>query len=314
MKKIIGNILSLIVAITIVSCDDSTFDLDYKAPLTIGFTGVDNSNVVTVAKGVMSYTAKIEVSSPTAEIKYFEIYNADAKTGNKGTLIGNTSKAFEDAQGNGVLSYSVEYTISNLIENKCIKVIATDGEGNPFERNLLVNITPTVLFSGSLKIETVEDYYGPYYSTWLDGRVYMRRDGEKYKNEIDFSLGDVVIASEGTSAVPALVNPAQRTTFSLLTIAGLQQTKYELTTLTKAQYDAITQVDASPITALSDPAKDAVKLVSGKVYLFKTANNKKGLIYISALAAKTGTIENTAGEWKVTPYSQATITTKVVVP
>lgn len=314
MKKIIGIILSLIVALTIVSCDDSTFDLDYKAPLAIGFTDVDNSNIVTVDKGVLNYTVNIEVNSPTVGIKYFEIYNADPKTGNIGTLIGNTSKALVDEQGNGVKTYSVAYTITNLIENKCIKVIATDGEGNPFERNLLVNITPTVLFSGSLKIETTEDYYGPYYATWLDGRVYMRRNGEAFKNEIDFSLGDVVIASEGTSAVPALVNPAQRTTFSLLTIAGLQETKYELTSLTKAQYDAITQVDASPIAALAVPTQDAVKLVNGKVYLFKTANNKKGLIYISALAAKTGTLENLAGEWKVTPYSQAIISTKVVVP
>jgi hypothetical protein len=134
-------------------------------------------------------------------------------------------------------------------------------------------------------------------------------DGE----EIDFSLGDVVIQSEGTAAVPALVNPAERQNMGLLSINGLTSTKFELTTLTKAQYDAVTQVNDAPITSLADPAKDAVKLVTGKVYSFKSSTGKKGLIYISSISAKTGTIQNTAGEWiKNTSYSQVSLTAKTV--
>lgn len=310
MKKIIGNILSLIIVFTMVSCQDDSFKLDYKAPLTIEFTGVETSNIVTVDKGVLSYTAKIDIKSTAAGVKLFEIYNADIKTGDKGSLIAGTSKTFDNE---GVATYNVEFVVDNLVQSRCIKVIATDADGNTFERNLFVKITPAVAFSQSLKIETAEDYYGPYFASWLDGRVYMRSNGEAYKNEIDFSLGNVVIESEGATAVPALVNPAERTKYGLLTIAGLQQTKFELTTLTKAQYDAVGQVDITPVSTLANPDKDAVKLVNGKVYVFKTANGKKGLIYISALTAKTGTIESTTGEWIAnTAYHQATLTTKVI--
>ena len=313
MKKVIVNILSLILVLTVVACSESAFDLNYNAPLSIEFTGVDNTNTVIVGKGTLTYTAKIGIQSTTVGVKNFEIYNADTKTGAKGTLIAGTSKSFDDGKGNGAPSYTVDFTISNLTDSKSIKVVVIDMKGNVYERNLLVKITPSVLFSQSVKIETVEDYYGPYYATWLDGAVYMRKDGEPYKNEIDLSLGNVVIATEGTASVPALVSPSERSKLGLLTITGLQSTKFELTTLTKAQYDAITPIDATPITSLTDPATDAVKLVSGKVYLFKTANGKKGLIYVSALVAKTGTIENAAGQWiKDTAYSQATITTKVV--
>lgn len=313
MKKIIGNILSLLVVLTVVSCKDNSFDLNYKAPLTIAFTGVDNSNIVTVAKGVLTYTATINVKASPALIKHVEIYNADSKTGVKGTLISGTAQDVNDGSGNGLPSYSATYVVDNLIDNKAIKVIATDDKGNTYGRNLFVKITPAVLFSQTIKIETIENYYGPYYGNWFDGRVYMRSTGATNKKEIDFSLGDVIIPIEGATAVPALVSPAARTTYSLLTMTDLQDTKFEATTLTKAQFDAISKTDATPITSLAAPTKDAVKLVIGKVYLFKTANGKTGLIYISALDPKTGTIENTAGEWiKLTPYFLATLTTKVV--
>lgn len=315
MKKLFAIILSFIAVASFTSCDDNTFELEYAAPLSISFTGVDNSNIVTVEKGVTSYNAKIDVKAPETGIKYFELYTADPKTGARGAVIEGTAKSFDDGQGNGVPSYSYEYAVTNLTASKCIKVVVTDGAGNSFEKNLVVKITPVVLFSSIQKMETVEVYYGPYFATWLGSRVYMRRDGEPYKNEIDFSLGDVIIASEGATAVPALVNPAERGNMSLLTINGLQQVKYELTTLTKAQYDAITEVDAAPINALADPTQNAVKLVKGKVYLFKTASGKKGLIYVSDLAAKTATVESATGEWvKNTAYSLATITAKVAVP
>lgn len=312
MKKI-SFILSVILALTIASCEDNTFDLSYDAPLKIDFSGVDNSNIITVGKGVMSYTASIEVNAPVAGIKYFEIYNADPRTGAKGTLLENTSKSFADGEGRGVPSCNAEFTFDNLVENKCIKVVVTDGSGNVFERNLMVKITPSVVFTLPVKMETAENYYGPYFASWLDGRVYMRRDGEKNKDAIDFSLGDVIIETEGANPVPALVNPAERSSYQLLTLTGLQQTRFERTALTKTEYDAITQVNASVIISLPDPTGNAVKIENGRVYLFKTENGKKGLIYISALAAKTGTIEKVSGEWvKNTSYYQVTVTTKVL--
>jgi hypothetical protein len=312
MKKILGTILSAVVMFAVVSCEDDSLDFSYEAPLSISFVGVDNSNIVTVDKGVMSYTARIEVSAQGTGITYFEIYTADNVTGARGSLIAGTQRNLMDTEGNGVPSFSAEYVVGDLVENKCIKVVATDLDGNFYERNLLVKITPSVIFTLPVKMETVEDYYGPYFASWLNGRVYMRRNGAEHASEIDFSMGNVVIPALGTSMVPALVNPAARSTYDLLTMPGLQQTKFALTDLTVAQYNAITRVDASPITALADPTQDVVRLENGKVYLFKTANGKKGLIHIAALPTRTGTIENTAGEWvQNTSYSQATLTVKV---
>jgi hypothetical protein len=312
MKKIVVTILSVVVLFAFSSCEDDSLDFSYEAPLSIGFVGVDNSNIVTVDKGVMNYTARVEVSTQGTSITYFEIYNADNVTGARGSLIEGTGRNLMDAEGNGVPSFSTEFVVENLVENKCIKVVATDLDGNFYERNLLVQITPSVIFTLPVKMETVEDYYGPYFASWLNGRVYMRRNGAEYASEIDFSMGDVVIPEHGTNKVPALVNPAARSTYDLLTMPGLQQTKFALTDLTVAQYNAINRVDASPITSLPDPTQDVVRLENGKVYLFKTANGKKGLIHISALPTRTGTIENNAGEWvQNTSYSQATLTVKV---
>ncbi len=314
MKKISKNIISMmILCLVIASCEDSSFELNYKAPLTIGFEGVGESNIVQVEKGIMSYTAKINVECEGAQIALFEIYQANPTTGERIALIDGTLKDLRDDEGNGVDSYSVEFIVDQLIENKCIKIVVTDVKGGVFERNLFVKITPSVLFTKSVKIETVENYYGPYFASWLDGRVYMRREGEKYKKEIDFSLGDIIFGADTTKVVPALVNPAERLSYNLLSISGLQQTKFESTNLTKTQFDAISQVDPLPITSLTDPVQDVVKLEQNKVYLFKTANGKKGLIYVMSLSAKTGTIENVSGEWiKNTPYYQAEIIVKVV--
>ncbi len=117
MKKIIRYIPLLIIALSIASCEDNAFVLDYTAPLTIDFTGVDNTNIVTVDKGVMSYNAKIEVKAQGTKIKYFEIYTADTRTGARGDLIENTAIAFDE----GVPSYSTEYTIDNLTGRKRLK-------------------------------------------------------------------------------------------------------------------------------------------------------------------------------------------------
>ncbi len=304
MKKIIINILSVVTVLTVFSCSESTFELDYKAPISISFAGVDNSNVLVVGKGVTNTTVTINVNANDTVIAKFEIYSADVITGNKGVLISSSSV-------DNTATYTQDYKFNSLTDNQCIKVIVTDIEGNTFEHNLLVKITPAVIFCQSVKIETVENYYGPYFASWLNGRVYMRRDGEAYKNEIDFSLGDAVIA-QGGNKVPALINPVKRTDFGLLTMAGLKDTKFALTALTVTDFNNISKIDAAVINNQTNPTLDAVQLVSGSVYIFKTADGEKGLIYISSLAAKTGTVETQPNTWvNNTAYSLVTLSTKV---
>ncbi|WP_286860844.1 hypothetical protein [Proteiniphilum sp. UBA5510] len=307
MKKIVLSIFAII--FFGVSCSDDNFTVDYTPEVVIQFKGVDESNIHTVDKGVMSYTTTIGVrTSNEAKISSFEIYDANAETGAAGTLIEEESKFFED----GVTNYEKEYTIDNLTENKCIKIIVTDISGNVFEKNLLVKITPSVIFSKPVNIETVENYYGPYFASWYSGRVYMRKDG-KYKDEIDFSLGDIVDDASQT-IIPSFVNPSKRQDYKLLTMSGLQSAKFELTDLTKDQYMNITQVNAELINSLPDPQKDVIKIEKDKIYLFKTANGKKGLIHPSSLTKTSGTIEDVNEKWiENTSYHQITLSTKTIM-
>jgi hypothetical protein len=291
------------------SCSKEVDEIQYTPKVKIQFAEGGDSSIVKVAKGVMTYPVKIDVSGTGSVIRLFEIFTADSKTGARGALISGTTQSFPVAKNN----YSTTYTVPALTDNQCIKVVVTDTLNQVYEKNILIKITPSVTFSDALKMETVENYYGPYFATWLSGRVYMRNT--PYTKEIDFSLGDVVIPSGSTQPVSALVNPALRKDFNLLTAAGLQSAKYALTTLTAAQYAAITKVDAAPITALADPTLDAVALQAGKIFLFKTANGKKGLINVTALTAKTGTIEKVNGEWApATSYSEVSFNTKTVLP
>jgi len=302
--------LTAIVGIALLaSCSKENYTVDYTPDVKIRFAEGGDSSIVHLEKGLIDYHVKIDVSASGEVIRLFEIYTADAKSGNRGDLIDGTTQSFD----NPGKSYSTTYTVSDLTQNKCIKIVVIDTLERVYEKNLLIKITPAVHFSDAKRMETIENYYGPYYASWLSGRVYMRNT--EYAKEIDFSLGDMVIQSEGTEPVAALVNPALRNDYHLLTAAGLQHTKFALTSLTPTQYNAITQVDAAPITTLEDPTLDVVKLEAGSTYLFKTANGKKGLIHVTAVTTKTGTIENVNGQWQEgVAYHEVTLTTKTVLP
>lgn len=304
MKKNISLIAILGIAL-FASCSKEVEDINYTPDVKIQFAEAGESNIVTAPKGATTYPVKVDVTASANVIRLFEIYSADATTGSRGALI--SSQAFTAPKN----SYSTTYTIPSLTDNQAVKVVVTDTLERTYEKNILIKITPAVGFSDVVKMETVENYYGPYFATWLSGRVYMRNT--PYVSEIDFSLGDVVL-SGGTAKVAALVNPAMRKDYNLLTATGLKATKYALTTLTAANYNAITKVNAAPITGLADPTLDAVAIQAGKVYLYKTADGEKGLIYVSVISAKTGKIEGIDGQWSDTSYSEVTLSAKTVLP
>lgn len=290
------------------SCAKEEVKIDYTPSLKIQFAEGGDSSIVHVQKGVTTYPLKIDVSGTGKVVRLFEIYTADAKTGNKGTLIVGTDKPFPTP----VDSYSTTYTVSGLTSDQAIKVVVTDTLERVYEKNILIKITPAVAFTDAVKMETVENYYGPYFASWLSGRVYMRNTS--YASRIDFSLGDVIITGGAATPVPALVNPSLRKSYNLVTADGLLSTKFALTSLTIANYNAISKVDATPITTLADPTLDAVALQANKVYVFKTANGKKGLIGVTTVTSKTGTVESFNGEWKPTTYAEVSLTTKTVLP
>ena len=309
-----NSIIALILSISLFGlfgCADK-YEVDYEAPVKIEFTGVDQNNRVSLEKGVAEYTATVKVQG---EIMSFEIYQADSKTGMQGSLIEETAQSFED----GTANYETTYKFTSLKENACITVVVLGADGHTYQRNLLVEITPSVLFSdpdygkdGEI-VETASAYYGCYYATWLLGRTYMAADAMKYTNEVDFSLGDVIL-SPGSEAVPAFVSPAKRSEYGLMTISGLQHTLFAETSLSQAEFNAISQVDATPIERLADPTSEVLAIQANKVYLFKTANGKKGLICIQKITAKTGTIEVSPDNWvENTKYSWVQLLTKTVV-
>jgi hypothetical protein len=319
-----NSIIALILSISLFGlfgCADK-YEVDYEAPVKIEFAGVDQNNRVSLTKGIAEYTATVKVQG---EIMSFEIYQADSKTGMQGSLIEETAQSFAD----GTTNYETTYKFTSLKENACITVVVLGTDGHTYQRNLLVEITPSVLFSdpdygkdGEI-VETASAYYGCYYATWLLGRTYMAADAMKSGNimanprqstirEVDFSLGDVIL-SPGSEAVPALVSPAKRSEYGLMTINGLQHTLFAETSLSQAEFNAISQVDATPIENLADPTSEVLAIQADKVYLFKTANGKKGLICIQKITAKTGTIEVSPDNWvENTKYSWVQLLTKTV--
>ena len=79
------------------------------------------------------------------------------------------------------------------------------------------------------------------------------------------------------------------------------------------EYNNISKVNAEPISTLTDPTLSNIGISANKVYLFKTADGKKGLIAITSMTKRTGTIETANGEWvKDTEYYRVVITTKVI--
>ena len=180
-----NSIIALILSISLFGlfgCADK-YEVDYEAPVKIEFAGVDQNNRVSLTKGIAEYTATVKVQG---EIMSFEIYQADSKTGMQGSLIEETAQSFAD----GTTNYETTYKFTSLKENACITVVVLGTDGHTYQRNLLVEITPSVLFSdpdygkdGEI-VETASAYYGCYYATWLLGRTYMAADAMKYTNEI----------------------------------------------------------------------------------------------------------------------------------
>lgn len=289
------------------SCSKDFEEIRFDPDVKIEFSEGGDSSIVDIGQGIVDYTAQIKVTANGSVIRLFEIYEADARSGSRGAPIEAATQVFANPES----SYSTTFSIPDLTENKCIKIVVTDTLEQVYEKNLLLRITPTVRFSDASRMETADHYYGSFYASWYAGRTYMR--DTEHADAIDFSVGDVVIPAAGDDPVPALVNPAKRSGYDLLTIPGLQDAKFALTDLTPANYRAITRVDAAPITSLPDPGSDAVQLEAGNIYLFKTQNGKKGLIHITAMSSKAATVEQPNGGWAEETIYEIELTTKTVV-
>lgn len=281
-KQLFYTLVSLLLVFTSCSDDDK---INFTPVVDFKFETAEN--LVVVGKGTMEYTMKGTVTASTG-LSSFVISTADTKTGAVIAEIKETQKVFENAPK----SYEFTYTITSLTENKAVSVSIIDGEGDSYKKNFVIQITPSVIFSDGIKnLESMDKFYGVFYAEWLDGRIYKSRDAVQYAKEVN-------LAMENKNNVPVLISPAKHSQ----TFVGARSTKFAATTLTAAEFNAVTRVDDSALKAVSATA-ESVEIKKGVVYAYETQDGLKGLVYIQNL---TGNAANTED-----PTVTAVIVTKV---
>jgi hypothetical protein len=305
MKKLIKLFMSALIFVAVASCDD-TNKVDYVPPVKITFAGVDDSNIAVVAKGETSYTANITIASTTSKIRSMAVYAADSITGAKGRKLKN------DTLFNPTLStYSFDFVINGLTQNKAIMIEVEDDNLAKYNKKLLVKIARDMFETGIVTVESSEAFYGPYFGSWLGGRSYISIEARKHVSEIDFSFGNIAIT--GTDTVAAFVSPDKREELGLPFIPNMRSCKFELTALTKANFDAVTATDGSAIRALAEPTQSVLKAEALKIYSYEN-DTEKGLIYVGVLQIKKGTLQQQDGTWAQNrTFHQLKIITKTVM-
>lgn len=167
---------------SLTSCENEA-NIDYVPTVLFNFEG--GTNLVTTPKGIKEYTVKGSITS-TAGLTSFVISTANAETGAAISVIESTRQTFDEPKSN----YDFSYTITNLSENKAIKISVTDAEGEDFQKNFVVEITPAVIFSehSDKKLESVDKYWGVFYAEWLYGRIYKSREAGQYAAEVNIGM------------------------------------------------------------------------------------------------------------------------------
>ena len=251
-----------VVLFTLTACENEA-NIDYTPTVLFNFDG--GENLVKAAKGAAEYTVKGTITSTTG-LSSFSISTASAETGAAISVIEGTQQVFDEPK----MSYDFSYTIQNLTENKAIKINVTDAEGENFQKNFVVEITPAVVFSefGDKKLESVDKFWGVFYAEWLYGRVYKSREAIKY-------AGEVNIGMENKNGKAVFISPSKHS----LTYQGARATKFGATEITLEQFNSISRIDDTPLKSLT-PGSESIEIEKGKVYAYQTQDGQKGVIYI----------------------------------
>lgn len=270
---------------SLTSCENEA-NIDYTPTVLFNFESGDN--LVTASKGVMEYTVRGTITS-TAGLTSFSISTASAETGAAVSVVESTRAVFDEPKN----SYEFSYTITNLTENKAIKINVSDAEGEDFQKNFVVQITPAVIFSehGNKQLESVDKYWGVFYAEWLYGRIYKSRDADKYAAEVNIGM-------ENKNGKAILISPNKHS----LAFTGARSTKFGSTNMTLEEFNAISRVDDTPLRNVS-PTAESVEIESGKVYTYQTQDGQKGVIYIQNLTGNANS--------ETDPTVTATIITKL---
>jgi hypothetical protein len=268
-KPIFGIVIILIV---LSGCEKN--DLwNYDVQTIISFEDIPSNNIVVIDQGVTSYNLKVKVTS-SVKIQSFSLYEADPKTGlqSASPIIG-TNVIFKVPQND----YSVNYNVSNIVSDRCIKAVAVDYNGNIFKNGVVIQLLPQVIFTQNSVMESYDYLWGTFFANWYNGLVYSMRHVTDWISKVDISSGMV----NGTMS---FVSPAAREGLGLPSLAGVRQSKFMLTSLTKVAFDAVKLTDKSSLQGFN-PTYSFVQIVKGKVFAIETADGNKGLIFVSNLTS-----------------------------
>lgn len=252
------------------SCDSRGYE--YDIPVNITFNGVDANNIVQIAHGVTSFRVTGTITC-TQGIRQVGLYNANPKTGVPETNpISGTDKLFDEDMP---LKYDFDYTIENIESNKALRIKIVSGDGESFQAGMAVRITPVVEFTLERTLESYDYWYGMYLASWYEGRVYKQRDVEQWASSVDITMGEV-------NGKPVFVSPDARTKAGRESFVGAKTTKFERTNLTAADFNAVKEIDATPLQNLT-ATQEMVEVTANTVYSYLTAEGKKGLILVTTL-------------------------------
>ncbi len=112
------------------------------------------------------------------------------------------------------------------------------------------------------------------------GAVYVTGDSAGFVN----NKVDITFANLSQTGTPTFLAPAARRGAGLTRVVTVNRnTLFSLTTLTKAQFDTV----SNGFVAAQAGASASQGVEQGKVYSFLNAENKSGLIYVSNVNAST---------------------------
>lgn len=257
-----------LIAFAVNSCSD---DSTGTGPV---ITFLNNQTEVTLSAGQSSYTVAGTVSSDAGlkEVKFFKVI------GDNETQDGQAVTSFSDKN-----NYPFQHEVTGITQDMKLKVQATDKDDITNSASFTIHIpaAPAIQTWTGKTLGAQSSSTGSFFAS-VDGTVMTLTQATSNQAKADFAYyyGDVNLA---TLAAPddASLNGGTGNFTWCQSWTTKNQTRFTLTTLTTAEFDAAT---AATINALADPAESKVSsLAQGKVIAFKTASGKKGLIKVTSI-------------------------------
>ncbi|MGB9747897.1 MAG: hypothetical protein ACPLXM_13305 [Bacteroidales bacterium] len=258
-------------AVTFTSCSKDTTG---TGPV---ITFLNNQTEVTLNPGQTSYTVAGTVTSDAGlkEVKFFKVI------GDNETQDGQAVTSFPDKN-----NYAFQHDVTGITQEMKLKVQATDKDDITNSSSFTIKISlPAIQTWTGKTLGAQKSSTGSFFAS-VDGTVMTLNQATSNQAKADFAYyyGDVNLATLAAPDDASLNGGAGNFTWCQ-SWTTKNQTRFALTTLTTAEFDAAT---ATTINALADPAESKVtSLAQNKVIAFKTASGKKGLIKVASITTGT---------------------------